>query len=90
MWQLARLCAHVGAGAVPDAVYYMFVSGCLTALNKVSEEEQRHLLLTVGERKIRPVNSGAAILKVTLHIDMVDKSTRRAVNDQRPIQMGEG
>ena len=27
MWQLARLCARIGAGAVPDAVYYMLVSG---------------------------------------------------------------
>ena len=50
MWQLARLCARIGAGAVPDTVYYMLVSGCLTALNKVSEEEQRHLLLTVGQK----------------------------------------
>ena len=73
-----------------DSIYYLLVAGGLTALNKVSEEEQTALIRKTGSRKLQPVNSGSAILKAPMRCGLDHPAAQRAMDDMRPIQMGMG
>ena len=90
MWQIARLQSIIGCCVAHDAIYYLMVAGNLTALNKVSEEEQAELVKTTGDRKIRPVKSGSMILKAPMQCGLKSKSAKRVIEEMKPVQLGMG
>ena len=65
-WWIALLQEVLGKGIAPAAVYFLLVSGSLTAINKDTREETRERLEAHLERRLRPVNSGSGILKTPL------------------------
>jgi hypothetical protein len=83
-WQIARMQAHLGSGTAPPLVYYMCVIGSLTALNKLSEDEQQERANTGLDRKIRPINSGCFILKTSQRC-VLDMPSAKRVADQMTL-----
>jgi hypothetical protein len=88
MWQIARLQSIIAAGEAPFFVNYLMVAGGLTALNKLPEVEQQALEASGVQRKIRPVNSGCAILKSPMRCLLNHPSAKRVANDLQPFQLG--
>ena len=88
MWQIARLQSIMGSGLAPLTVYYLMVAGGLSALNKISEAEQKELERLGLERKLRPVNSGCGIAKTPLRCAIQSPSAKRVAKDLEPFQLG--
>ena len=89
-WYTAILQELLGAGRAPDAVYFLLVSGSLTAINKDTREETAARLTALMERRLRPVNSGSGILKTPLRVALGQEEAMRAIEELLPLQMGNG
>ena len=89
-WYIAILQELLGSGRAPDAVYFLLVSGSLTAINKDTSPETKTRLAGGEQRRLRPVNSGSGILKTPLRVALAQDEARRAIEDLLPLQMGNG
>ena len=67
-WYISILQELLGGGLAPDTVYFLLVSGSLTAINKDTREETAARLEALLERRLRPVNSGSGVLKTPLRV----------------------
>ena len=61
--QAARLCAILASGTAPKALNYIVTAGCLTALNKITADEQAARLKSGMTPVVRPINKGSLFLK---------------------------
>ena len=89
--QVARLTkVLVEEPNVPYAVTFFLTMGGLTALNKVSEEEQEELLSQGKTRAIRPINAGVTFLKKALKLASLAPSGRRVRRALSRLNLGIG
>ena len=78
----------MGSGDAPSAIYFILITGSLTALNKDSPVETQERLAAGEECRLRPVNSGSGILKTCLREALSQPAAQRALAELLPIQMG--
>ena len=88
--QMGRLIALCVQAKVPPSVAYVLTCGALTALNKVSEEEQERLIKRGEKTKKRPINNGTQLIKKTFRIGSMSESAERVKAELRPMQLGLG
>ena len=88
--QIGRLIALCTNADIPPAVAFVLTCGSLTALNKVSQEEQAKLTREGKQPKIRPINNGTQIVKKTFRIGAATPSALRVKEQLKPIQLGLG
>jgi hypothetical protein len=71
-------------------VAFILTAGSLTALNKLSEDDQNIRLSKGLQRKLRPVNNSSTILKGPLRLASKSDAGVRARKRLEPIQLGLG
>ena len=80
----------MGSGRAFGAINYLLIAGGLTGLNKIPEVEEQLLEDAGLDRKLRPVNSGACLLKAPMRCVLADKSSVRVGEEIKPWQLGYG
>ena len=88
--QVARLCAILASGRAPKALNYLVTAGCLTALNKITADEQAARLESGQPPVVRPINKGCLFLQVAFGAAMKTPEAEAAKLKLRPIQLGLG
>ena len=89
LWQYARLQALLGSADLPIAIYFMLTAGGLSALHKEDLEKQRILISQNKQAKLRPINSGSALLKTPLRVVAEHSSAKAARALMSDINMGD-
>jgi hypothetical protein len=87
MIQAAHLCAILASGTAPKALNYIVTAGCLTALNKITADEQAARLESGMAPVIRPINKGSLFLKIAFKVAMAAEAAKLKL---RPVQLGLG
>jgi hypothetical protein len=88
MMQRSRMQSILIAGQVPIAVVYMSVAGTLTGLNKLDPVAQAKRLEDGLPPAIRPVNSGANILKAPCSVALESRSGKRVAHKVGAYNVG--